>query len=114
MWFKTRVGLASVADPTEILVCQHPEHSSWSIYALLKARPEVATLSARKHLTTNSSLFLVMFSDRPGVGEAIGECMEKIEGAIKTQAHFCDLSEAGDAVAWGKAWTLVKWPKQSA
>jgi len=116
MWFKTRVGLVSVADPTEILMGQHAEDSSWSIYALFKVRPEVRTrglFGVRKRTTTSQSSFLAMFSDRPGVGEAIGECMAKIEGAIKTQAHFCDLSQSGDAEAWGKRWQQVQWPRQN-
>ena len=116
MWFKTRVGLVSIADPTEILVHQNPKDSRWSIYTRLKAGPEMewsGFLKSRKRTVTNPSSHLAIFSDHPGVREAVGECMAKIEAAIQAKADICDLSQSGDAEAWGKNWQQIEWPKQS-
>jgi hypothetical protein len=55
-----------------------------------------------------------MFSDRLGVREVIGECMAKIEAAIRAKAEFCDLSQSDDAEAWRKPWQQIQWPKQNA
>jgi hypothetical protein len=117
MWFKTRVSLVSITAPTEILVHQNPKDGRWSIYTRLKAGPEIQSssfLKSRKRTVTNPSCYLAIFSDHPSVSEAIGECMAKIETAIRTKADICDLSESGDAQAWTKAWRQVQWPKQSA
>ena len=117
MWFKTRVGLVSITEPTEILVYQNPKDGNWSIYARLKAGPEMGMssfLGTRKGTVTNPSSQLALFSDAPNASDATAECMAKIETAIRTKAEFCDLSQSGDAQAWGKAWQQVQWPKQSA
>ena len=106
----------SITEPTEILVHHNTKESKWSIYARLKAGPEMGMssfLGTRKGTVTNPSSHLAIFSDRPGVSEAIGDCMAKIEVAIKTKVEFCDLSQSGDAEAWGKAWQQIQWPKQS-
>ena len=116
MWFKTRVGFVSITAPTEILVHQHPKYGSWSIYSKLKAGLAMERrgfLKCRKRTTTNLTSHLAIFSDRPGVSEAIGECMVKIEAAIRAKADICDLSESGDTQAWDKAWQQIQWPKQS-
>ena len=116
MWFKTRVGLVSITDPTEILVHQNKD-GRWTIYAHPKTVPEMSMsnfLGTRKGTLTAPSSHLVMFSNHSSVSEAIGECMAKIEAAIRTKAEFCDLSLSGDAEAWSKPWQRIQWPKQSA
>ena len=113
MWIKTRVGLISITEPTEILVHQHSKDCRWSVYARPKVVPEMGmtnVLGIRKRTVMNPSSHLAIFSDRPGVSEAIGECMAKIEGAIRAKVDLCDLSQSGDAEAWGKAWQQIQWP----
>jgi len=113
MWVKTRVGFVSITGPMEILVHQHPKDGRWSIYTCLKAGQEAERRGFLKssERTTNSTSHLAVFSDRPGVSEAIGECMVKIEAAIRAKADICDLSESGDALGWDKAWQQIQWPK---
>jgi hypothetical protein len=113
IWFKTRVGLVSISEPTEILVHKNTKESNWSIFARLKVGPEMTmrnVLGTRKGTMGNPSSYLAIFSDGPGVGEAIAECMARIEVAIRTKAEFCDLSQSGDPQAWGKAWQQIQWP----
>jgi hypothetical protein len=116
MWFKTRVSLVSIKTPTEILAVKYVKTNTWSIYARLKMGPEMTMsnfLGTRKGGLTNPSSHLVFFSDGPRVNEAVAECMTQIEAAIRTKAEFCDLSQAGDAQAWSKAWQIIQWPKNS-
>ena len=112
MWFKTRVSLVSIAEPAEILVHHSTKGKTWSIYACLKAGPEMSVsgpMGIRRGTVTNPSCHLATFSDAPGVGEAIAVCMAQIETAIRAQAGFCDLSQSGDALAWGKEWEQIQW-----
>ncbi len=114
MWFKTRVGLVSIKNPTEILAIKYAKTNTWSVYARLKMGPEITAnnfLGVRKGSVTNPSSHLAFFSDEPNVKESIAACMAQIEAAIRTKAEFCDLSQSGDAQAWTKAWQQIQWPK---
>ena len=113
MWFKTRVGFASVTPPFEILCSKHNAEPTWFIFASMKTGPEMTmkSLFGRRAAVSPPVLYLAFFRDGPDVGAAIAECMAEIETAIRAKADFCDLSQAGDAEAWGKAWQQVQWPR---
>jgi hypothetical protein len=112
MWFNTRVGLGSVAEPSEILVSKIPKDNTGWIFFRLKALPEVTTGMFLKGSSTISSPCSqwAAFSDGPAVSKAIAECMARSEDSIRTKAEVCDLSQSGDPQAWGKAWQQVQWP----
>ena len=113
MWFKTRVGFVSVREPSEILVAKHTKEGIWSVFASLKAGPEMTLknfLGVRSTIS-NPSVFLAVFSDSPIVSEAIADCMARIEISIRTKAELCDLSQVGDSKAWAKNWQQIQWPK---
>jgi hypothetical protein len=112
IWFKTRVGFASVTEPSDILVFHAPKFRAWYIYARMKTGPEMTLRNVFGIRSSISSpgVTLAFFTDGPGVQKAIGECMARIEDSIRTKAEFCDLSQFGDPQAWGKRWVLIEWP----
>ena len=112
IWFKTRAGFASVTEPSEILTYHYDKTHVWYIYARIKIGPEMSAKSilGRSSSLSAPALYLAFFTDGPDVRKAIGECMARIEDAIRTKAEFCDLSQFGDAAAWGKKWELIQWP----
>ncbi|HVT29561.1 MAG TPA: hypothetical protein VHE81_16210, partial [Lacipirellulaceae bacterium] len=114
IWFKTRVGLASATQPCEIVYTKRGNEPTWCILASFKTGTEmtVKTLYGRSVSVPAPAFCLACFSDGPRVSESIAECMSKIEVAIRTQADICDLSEAGDAAAWGKEWKQVPWSRE--
>lgn len=113
MWFKTRIGFVSVREPSEILVAKNTKECTWSIFASLKAGPEMTlkNILGTRSTISNPSVFLALFSDSPAVSEAIAECMARIEISIRTKAELCDLSEVGDSKAWAKGWQQIQWTK---
>jgi len=115
MWFKTRVGLVSITELSQILVYQRPDDSRWTIYARLTPTPEMGVRRLwgirRRESSDERSFHLAIVSNGPSASVAIGECMAKIATAIKAGDGLCDLSESGDAEAWGKAWHKIHWPK---
>jgi hypothetical protein len=112
MWFKTRVGICSLADPSEILAAKGKKGDIWFIYAHHKAGPQMTMrgIFGRSASLSSPATHLAQFTDSPTVSVAIAECMARIEAAIRTKADLCDLSQSGDAQAWGKAWTQIQWP----
>jgi len=112
IWFKTRVGFASVTEPSDILAWHVPKLRAWYIYARTKIAPEITmkNLWGRRITFPVTGVTLAFFTDSPGVRKAIGDCMARIEDAIRTKAEFCDLSQFGDPQAWGERWELIEWP----
>jgi hypothetical protein len=111
MWFKTRVGFATVTSPMEIIVYKGANDRTWCIYARLKNLPEVKMKSFLRGQASvnNPTVVLAYFSDGPRGGKAISDCMAQIEDSIRTKAELCDLSESGDAPAWPKGWHQIQW-----
>ena len=112
MWFKTRVGFASVTEPSDILAWHHPKLRVWHIGARLKMAPEMTmrNIFGGRSSVSTPGVHLAFFTDGPGVRKAIAECMARIEDSIQARAEFCDLSKFGDPEAWGKEWQLIEWP----
>jgi hypothetical protein len=113
MWFKTRVGICSVTDPSEILVSKGNKSDIWFIWASHKVCPKMSMrgLFGRSASISSPATHLAMFTNNSTVNEAIAECMAKLEAAIRAKSDICDLSQSGDAQAWGKAWTQIQWPR---
>jgi len=111
IWFKTRVGFASVTEPSEILVWKKSKESVWCIYVRMKIWPEITTRSIFGSGGSISSPFsyLACFSDGPGASKAIAECMARIEDSLRTKTDFCDLSQFGDPQAWDKCLEQIQW-----
>ena len=113
MWFKTRIGICCLTDSSEILVGKNQKREIWFIYA---RRNAFATLTSMFWFGKNSerpaALVLAQFTDSPTVSAAIADCMAQIEAAIRTKAELCDLSQSGDARAWGSGWTQIQWPNK--
>jgi hypothetical protein len=111
MWFKTRVGICSLADPSEIRAQKSKKGDFWFIYAQHKAVPQmtVRSLFGRSASLSSPAIHLAVFTDSPTVSGAIAECMARIEDAIRTKADLCDLSQSGDAQAWTKTCTQIQW-----
>ena len=112
IWFKTRVGFASVTEPSEILAWKFPKKPAWCIYARIKIAPEMTMRNiwgSRGSMTT-PWLYLACFNDGPGVNKVIAECMARIQDAILKKAEFCDLSQFGDPEAWDKGFEQIQWP----
>lgn len=116
IWFKTRVGLASVTEPCEILVWKSTKAAVWYISAHMKTEPEITMKNfwGRSGSISAPFLHLAFFSDGPGVSKAIAECMARIQDSICTKAELCDLSEIGDPQAWGQKWHQIKWNDSTA
>ncbi len=112
IWFKTRVGFASVTEPSEILVWKFKKPPIWYLFARMKTVPEMnfKSLLGRRVSMPVPAVYLAFFTDGPDVHKAIADCMARIEDAIRAKAEFCDLSQFGDAQAWGKNWQLIEWP----
>jgi hypothetical protein len=112
IWFKTRVGLASVTGSVEFLAWNNTKLHVWYVYARIKAWPELSTKSiwGRSASTSAPVIYLAFFTDGPEVSKAVGECMARIEDAVRTKAELCDLSKFGDAEAWRKKWEVIQWP----
>jgi hypothetical protein len=115
IWFKTRVGFASVTEPSEILAWKFPQKPVWCIYARIKTGPEMTmkNILGGRGSVTSPWLYLACFSDGPGVSKAIAECMARIEDSIRTKTEFCDLSRFGDPQAWGESSEQIQWPNDS-
>jgi hypothetical protein len=114
MWFKTRVGIASITEPSEILVAKGKQADIWYIYAHHNASPQMTMrgIFGRRASLSSPTIHLAQFTNSSTVNVAIAECMARIETAIRTKADFCDLSQSGDAEAWPKAWTQIQWPSK--
>jgi len=113
MWFKTRVGICSITDSSEILVGKGQMKDTWFIYARRKGSAQITMrFFGRKTSTPPPVLILAQFNNSPTVNAAIAESMEQIETAIRTKAELCDLSQSGDAQAWGSGWTQIQWPNK--
>lgn len=112
IWFKTRVGFASVTEPSEILAWKFKKPQVRYIFARMKTVPEMDFKSflGRRISMPAPAVYLAFFTDGPDVHKAIAECMARIEEAIRTKAEFCDLSQFGDVQGWGKTWDLIEWP----
>ena len=112
MWFKTRVGLISIQEPTEILIGKSTDSGPqrWWIYARLKAQQEGNAKGILGQATfTNPISYLAMFMGGDSCQQAISGCMAQIEASIQAGAKVCDLSEVGDAQAWSQNWRQVQW-----
>ncbi len=109
MWFKTRVGFASVDGPCQILVTKAGKTNVWFVFATLAVGQHRNKFPILKFLrATNPSAILARFLDGPDVNKEIAQCMEHIESVLLTGVDFCDLSQFGDPKAWeGKK--LIDW-----
>ena len=114
MWFRTRVGLVGVIEPVEIMAAQTTgaQGKYWYVFARLKAQQEGSIKALMGGGTfTNPVSSLAMFSDGPGVGRAVADCLALVERSIVAGSAVCDLSLAGDAAAWGEKWNQIEWPR---
>jgi uncharacterized membrane protein len=115
MWFKTRIGICCLTDSAEILVNKNQKRDIWFIYARRRAfAPLTSMFWFGKNSERPAVLVLAQFIDSPTASAAIAKCMEQIETAIRTKAELCDLSQLGDAQAWGSGWTQIQWPNKQA
>jgi hypothetical protein len=113
MWFKTRIGICSLTDSSEILVGKNQKRNIWFIYGRRNAfAPFTAMFWFGKNSERPAAFVLAQFTDSPTVGIAIAKCMEQIEAAIKTKIEICDSSQSGDAQAWENGWTQIQWPNK--
>lgn len=120
MWFKTRVGLTGLGSdaPVDVLVGSSvvtgTEARRWYVYARVLYQQDGShkTLIGRASWT-NPVLYLAMFSDGETVQHDIAACLVRIEEALRARATVCDLSDMGDAAAWGANWKQVDWPRQA-
>src|SRR5438128_2464487 len=110
MWFKTRVGLTHIDGPMEVLAYKYPKAPGWCVYAKVKECPEGEGHSLfGKIKMTGPILTLACFNDGRDVQQKIAATMSAIATAIGAQLPLCELSEAGDAEAWDRAWTQIAW-----
>lgn len=115
MWFKTRVGLASIADPVEILVAKIGKPIPyWYIYARSKTSQEATGVSLfGRWRFSNPVTYLAMFAESDSASKDLAKCMSLIETSIRAKADLCDLSEAGDAAVWPANWNHIQWERQA-
>jgi hypothetical protein len=116
MLFRTRVGLAIIEGPLEILARKHPKLNIWGVYASRPIGPRLTVMSflgSSKGSVASYATRLACFSDSPDVRKSVGECMKLIEDALMTNAKSCDLSQVGDQQAWIGKWEHVQWSSET-